>query len=165
MSSANTGAGKTTETNVYNNVYGDNSSIKTIINYFIGNTPLNKIFALVLFIISTFSSLSEIISYTFTDFAMLVFKTENFNFSPNIAVTCCQLFSCFIWAVAINRKMPKKTILPSLFFILTTLIKLLIEMHLLTINLIYCCLMLFVAFSIILLMIYDSIEKKISKQE
>ncbi len=151
------------ETNVYNNIYGDNSSIKTIINYFIGDTPLNKIFALVLFIISTFTSLSEIISYNCSDFAILLSKTQNFNFSPNIAVTWCQLFSFFILIVAINRKMLRKTILPMLFLIVTILMKLLAEMCLLTNNLIYCCFMLCVAFSIFLLMIYNSIEKNLKQ--
>lgn len=153
----------TEDTNVYNIIHGNNNSIKTIFNYFIGDTPLNKIFVLVLFVISTFTSLSEIMSYTFTDFAMILFKTQNFNFSPDAAFTWCQLFSFFILIVAVNRKMLGKTILPMLFFIATILMKLLTEMCLLTNNLIYCCFMLCVAFSIFLLMIYNSIEKNLKQ--
>ena len=65
-----------TDINIYNTTYGDKSSIKTIINYFIGNSQLNKILALVLFIISSFTSLLEIISYTFTDWATILFEIE-----------------------------------------------------------------------------------------
>ena len=151
--------------NIYNIIYGDSGSIKTIINHFIGNTQLNKIFALVLFIVSLFTSLSEIISYTFTDFAILIFKTENFYFSPNMAVTCCQMFSCFVFAVAVNRKILQKSVVPALFFIITILMKLSIEMQLRSITYIYLCFSILMIFSIVLLIIYDSIEKKSLKQE
>lgn len=116
MNLASTEIKSTTDLNIYNTTYGDKSNIKTIINYFIENSPLNKIFALLLFVICAFTSVSDIISYTFTDFAMILFKTENFSFSSDIAVMSSQLFSFFVFAVAINRKMIKSSIFPAIFF-------------------------------------------------
>ncbi len=165
MNFTNTEIKRKTGLNIYNTVNGDKSNIKTIINYFIGDTPLNKIFVLVLFMISTFTSLLEIMSYTCSDIAMRLFKTEIFNFSSSATVTWCQLFSIFILMVAINRKMHGKAILSSLFLIITILMKLSIEMRLLTNDIICLCFMTCVAISIFLLMIYDLIEKKSSNQK
>ena len=160
MNFANTKTRRKTGLNIYNTVNGDKSNIKTIINYFIGNTPLNKIFVLVLFMISTFTSLLEIISYACSDIAVKLFKTEIFIFSSSATVMWCQLFSIFMLIVSINRKMHGKAILSSLFLVFTILMKLLIEMRLLTNDIICFCFMTCVAISIFLLMIYDLIEKK-----